>query len=96
VIKDGVNRDQNSVRNYKQIYEQAKCNKVKNEFKDLKLKQRVKADDQYLVNLKEMVNHDSISISKNYDKSVVINRVANADARGHKEMMDSDLAYMWQ
>lgn len=46
--------NQNILRNFKQIYEQDKLNKVKNEFRDLSLKVKIKSDDQYMVNLKDV------------------------------------------
>lgn len=45
---------QNMLRNFKLIYEQEKQNKVRNEFRDLSLKRKVKPDDQYLVNLRDV------------------------------------------
>ena len=42
------------LRNFKLIYEQEKQNKVKHEFRDLSLKRKIKPDDQYLVNLRDV------------------------------------------
>ena len=42
------------IRNFKQIYEQDRLNKVKNEFNDLTLKRKIRQDEQYLVNLKDV------------------------------------------
>jgi hypothetical protein len=41
----GDKGNQSILRNFKQIYEQNKMNAVKNEFRDLGLKSKVKTDD---------------------------------------------------
>ena len=69
------------LRNFKLIYEQDKQNKVKNEFRDLSLKRKVKPDDQYLVNLRDVSPVKNQLISENYDESVVVNRIGCGDAR---------------
>jgi hypothetical protein len=58
-VTDGKSAKDNSciLRNFKAIYEQDPLNKVKNEFRDLNLKTKIKIDDQYLVNLKEIGNN---------------------------------------
>lgn len=87
---------QNMLRNFKLIYEQDKQNKVKNEFRDLSLKRRVKPDDQYMVNLKDVSPVKNQLISENYDESVVVNRIGCGDARNKKENLDPDFGQLWQ
>jgi hypothetical protein len=55
------------LRNFKNIYEQEKLNKVKNEFRDLGLKSKIKTDDQYLVNLVDISPMKFQLVSDNYD-----------------------------
>lgn len=87
---------QNMVRNFKLIYEQDKQNKVKNEFRDLSLKRKIKPDDQYLVNLRDISPMKNQLLSDNYDESLVVNRIACGDARNEKENLDRDFGEMWQ
>jgi len=68
---------------------------VKNEFRDLALKNRVKVDDQYMVNLKEITPVKKELISGNYDQAIVVNRVGHGDARDEKENLDKDFEFMW-
>lgn len=86
--------NQNVLRNFKAIYEQERFNKVKNEFKDLKLKSKVKEDEQFIVDLNE-INADNEG-EANYNNAVITNRIGCGDARDQKDNMDSDFAYMWQ
>ena len=75
-------------RSFKNIYEQERTNIVKKEFNKLRLKTRVKVDDQYMVNLSDIKPVMNELISSNYDKSIVVNRIANQDARGNNENLD--------
>lgn len=84
------------VRNFKLIYEQDKQNKVKNEFRDLSLKRKIKPDDQYLVNLRDVSPLKNQLLSDNYEESLVVNRIACGDARNEKENLDKDFGEMWQ
>jgi len=84
------------LRNFKQIYEQEKFNKVKNEFRDLNLKNRVKVDDQYMVNLREVTPLKKELIPSNYEQAVVVNRIGHGDSRDEKENLDKDFEFMWQ
>ena len=63
----GEKGTQSILRNFKQIYEQEKLNKVKNEFRDLGLKSKIKTDDQYLVNLVDISPMKFQLVSDNYD-----------------------------
>jgi hypothetical protein len=70
------------LRNFKQIYEQEPKNKVKLEFRDLRLKQNIKREEQYLVNLLDLQpEKDNTDVSVNYENSIVVNRIAAGDAR---------------
>ena len=82
-IRGGKNdkSHQNMVRSYKQIYEQAPTNKVKNEFKDLNLKEKIKTEDQYLVNLLDVSPLKNQVVSENYENSIIVNRIGCGDAR---------------
>ena len=71
-------------------------NAVKNEFRDLGLKSKIKADDQYMVNLIEVTPVKHQLVSDNYEQAVVVNRVACGDARDQKENLDRDFGHMWQ
>ena len=68
-IRGGKNdkNHQNMVRNFKQIYEAGVTNKLKSEFKDLNLREKVKTDDQYLVNLLDVSPLKHQVVSENYD-----------------------------
>lgn len=70
-------------------------NVVKNEFRDLGLKSKIKQDDQYLVDLKEINPLKHQLVSDNYDAAVVVNRIACGDARDQKENLDRDFGQMW-
>lgn len=65
-------------------------NKVKNEFRDLSLKVRIKQDDQYMVNLKDVSPLKTKKEMENYEQSVIVNRIACGDARDQKENLDRD------
>jgi hypothetical protein len=69
------------LRNFKQIYEQDKLNKVKCEFRDMGLKSKIKTDEQYMVNLIDMTPEKGMMVSHNYEEAVVFNRIACQDAR---------------
>ena len=71
-------------------------NKVKNEFRDMGLKSKIKTDEQYMVNLVDLTPDKGALVSQNYDEAVVVNRIACADARDQKENMDEDFGKMWQ
>lgn len=87
---------QNMLRNFKLIYEQEKQNKVRNEFRDLSLKRKVKPDDQYMVNLRDVSPMKQEQCMENYDESIVVNRIGGGDARNKKENLDPDFGEMWQ
>lgn len=66
-------------------------NKVKNEFRDLSLKVKIKSDDQYMVNLKDVSPmKDNQLVPDNYSQSIIVNRIACGDARDQKENLDRD------
>ena len=68
---------------------------MKNEFRDLSLKRRVKQDDQYMVNLMDVTPVKNALVDENYENSVVCNRVGCGDARSQKENLDQDFGQMW-
>ena len=60
------------------------------------MKRKVKPDDQYLVNLRDVSPVKNQLISENYEESVVVNRIACGDARDQKDNIDQDFGEMWQ
>lgn len=97
-IRGGKNdkANHNVLRNFKQIYEQEAHNKVKNEFRDLRLKRKVKQDDQYMVSLLDVTPVKNQFVDPNYENSIIVNRIACGDARDQKENLDRDFGHMWQ
>ena len=52
------------------------------------MKRKVKPDDQYLVNLRDVSPVKNQLISENYEESVVVNRIACGDARDQKDNIE--------
>lgn len=84
------------VRNFKNIYEQSCGNLVKREFEYLNLKAKVKIDDQYMVNLRDVSPAKNQLVSDNYENTIICNRIAAQDARDNKENLDEEFGMMWQ
>jgi hypothetical protein len=84
------------LRNFKQVYEQEPKNKVKLEFRDLRLKKTVKQEEMYMVNLLDLTPDGGATVSPNYGNAVVVNRIACGDARDQKENLDQDFGALWQ
>ena len=62
----------------------------------MRLKQKIKKDQSYMVNLREIqqVRHDKVE--ENYKNSIVVNRIAAGDARDQKENLDPDFGAVWK
>ena len=85
---------QSVLRNFKQIYEQEAHNKVKNEFRDLSLRRKVKQDDQYMVNLMDVTPVKNAVEDDNYQNSVVVNKIGGGDAADNKDVLDPNFGHM--
>lgn len=94
-VEGGKGVSQTVCRSFKNIYEQERTNLVKKEFKTLRLKNEIKLDDQYLLNINNIKPLKNELISSNYENSLMWNRIGNQDARGMNECLDEDFGMMW-
>ena len=54
------------------------------------LKEKIKTEEQYMVNLLDVSPVKKEVVKRQYDECVIVNRVACGDARDQKENLDRD------
>ena len=62
----------------------------------MQLKQKIKKDQSYMVNLNELLPEKKNKPEENYKNTIVVNRIGAGDARVQKENLDPDFGVVWK